>query len=81
MLGSGVGLPPTFSSKKRKLPQSRNVALGKVFGGLKPKKPPVLPGEINTLVYEKITSDDSMVVVWRPHYQESKEVINMEKMK
>lgn len=43
---------------------------GRVFhiGGLKPNKPPVLPGEINTLVYEKITSDDSMVVVWRPHY-------------
>ena len=49
------------------------------FGGLKPNKPPVLPGEINTLVYERITSDDRMVKVWRPHYQASKEVINMEK--
>ena len=49
------------------------------FGGLKPNKPPVLPGETKTLVYEKITSDDRMVVVWRPHYQESKEVINMER--
>ena len=46
---------------------------------LKPNKPPVLPGGIGTLVYEKITSDDRMVKVWRPHYQESKEVINMEK--
>ena len=35
-----------------------------VIGGLKPNKPPVLPGEIKTLVYEKITSDDRMVVVW-----------------
>ena len=52
---------------------------GGVFGGLKPNKPPVLPGEIKTLVYEKITSDDRMVVVWRPHYQVSKEVINMER--
>ena len=46
---------------------------------LEPNKPPVLPGEIKTLVYEKITSDDRMVVVWRPHYQVSKEVINMER--
>ena len=29
--------------------------------------------------YEKITSDDRVVKVWRPHYQESTEVINMEK--
>ena len=50
-----------------------------IFWRLKPNKPPVLPGEIKTLVYEKITSDDRMVKVWRPHYQESKEVINMEK--
>jgi putative transposase len=50
-----------------------------LIGGLKPNKPPVLPGEINTLVYERITSDDRMVKVWRPHYQASKEVINMEK--
>ena len=28
---------------------------------------------------KRITSDDRMVKVWRPHYQESKEVINMEK--
>ena len=32
-------------------------------------KPPVLPGERNTLVYERETSDDRMVKVWRPHYQ------------
>ena len=50
-----------------------------LFGGLKPNKPPVLPGEIKTLVYARITSDDRMVKVWRPHYQGSKEVINMEK--
>ena len=50
-----------------------------MLGGLKPNKPPVLPGETNTLVYERITSDDRMVKVWRPHYQESTEVINMEK--
>ena len=42
-------------------------------------KPPVLPGEKRTLVYEKITSRDIMVKVWRPHYQESKEVISVEK--
>ena len=35
-----------------------------LIGGLKPNKPPVLPGETKTLVYEKITSDDRMVVVW-----------------
>ena len=55
--------------------------LGSLFGGLKPNKPPVLPGEIRTSGYEKITSDDRMVVVWRPHYQVSKEVINMVKNK
>jgi hypothetical protein len=55
------------------------IAARYLFGGLKPNKPPVLPGEINTLVYERITSDDRMVKVWRPHYQASKEVINMEK--
>ena len=32
-----------------------------------------------TLVYARITSRDIMVKVWRPHYQESKEVIYMEK--
>ena len=28
-----------------------------IFGGLKPNKPPVLPGETKTLVYEKILRD------------------------
>ena len=49
------------------------------FGGFSDKQPPVLPGENKNFSIRKITSDDRMVKVWRPHYQESKEVINMEK--
>ena len=44
-------------------------------GGLRPNKPPVLPGDTKTLVYARTTSDDRMVMVWRPHYQLSTEVI------
>ena len=44
-----------------------------------PINPRFYRGKEKTLVYEKITSDDRMVVVWRPHYQVSKEVISMER--
>lgn len=37
--------------------------------------------EINTKLYEQIASDDRMVKIWRPHYENSKEVINIEKTK
>ena len=46
---------------------------------LAPINPRFYRGNKRTLVYEKITSDDRVVKVWRPHYQESTEVINMEK--
>ena len=50
-----------------------------LLGGLSQINPRFYWAEIETLVYEKITSDDRMVKVWRPHYQISKEVINIEK--
>ena len=51
------------------------------MAALATNNPRLYRGDKNTSVYEKITSDDRMVKVWRPHYQESKEVINMEKNK
>ena len=40
------------------------------------RNPQFYRGKKGTSVYEKITSNDRMVKVWRPHYQRSKEVIN-----
>ena len=49
------------------------------FGGFSDYTPRLYRGEIKNFSIRKITSDDRMVKVWRPHYQESTEVINMKK--
>ena len=49
------------------------------IGGLSQINPRFYRGKIKALAYEKITSDARMVKVWRPHYQDAPEVINMEK--
>ena len=47
------------------------------FGCFSPIKPPVLPGvNKNTLVYERTASNDKMVMVWRPHYQDRRRLFN-----